>query len=189
MDKPSGGRRDRRSSGGAQLGKMLPFKRPSGPAQTAQTSAGCLDEEADARARAAVSYQRAYAAEEAGDVESAKAEYWRAIASDPGMADAYVNVGRLLHEDGRPEQAAALYAAAVALRADDVIAHFNLGVALEDLGNSEEAIAAYQRAIALRPRNGDAHYNVARLYEMLGRSQEALRHLQSYRRLTGRRAR
>jgi tetratricopeptide (TPR) repeat protein len=195
MTKPQRGR-VRKSNGSAQLGKLIPFKPLQRAAPPLDVAPGPLagmsvpgPDDTRAQAAAEASYEQAHAAEEAGDIESAKAEYWRAIAADPSLSDAYINMGRLLHEGGRPDQAVALYSAAIALRADDLIAHFNLGVAFEDLGQLDEAIAAYERSIALKPDSVDAHYNVARLYQMLGRSEEASQHLVICRRLTRRRAR
>jgi tetratricopeptide (TPR) repeat protein len=132
-------------------------------------------------------YENGYSAEEAGDAQTAMAEYRRALDIDPTLADARVNLGRLLHEAGRPEEALPHYRAALEARADDPIAAFNLGVALEDLGRRAEAIEAYCRAIAMAPDSADAHYNVARLYEQSGESESAIRHLLIYRKLTRKR--
>jgi tetratricopeptide (TPR) repeat protein len=132
-------------------------------------------------------YERGYAAEEAGDSQTAMAEYRQAVAIDPALSDAHVNLGRLLHEAGQAVQALTHYRAALAVRGDDPIAAFNLGVALEDLGRRPEAIEAYRRAIAIAPESADAHYNVARLYEQSGESESAIRHLLIYRRLTRKR--
>ncbi len=132
-------------------------------------------------------YERGYAAEEAADAKTAMAEYRRAIALEPRLSDAQVNLGRLLHESGQPNEALAHYRAALAVRRDDPIAAFNLGVALEDLGRRTDAIEAYCRAIAISPESADAHYNVARLYEQGGESESAIRHLLIYRKLTRKR--
>ena len=132
-------------------------------------------------------YDRGYALEEAGDIENAMEEYRRAIAKDPGHADAQVNLGRLLHEAGRPFDALVHYRAALAARPGDGTAAFNLGVAQEDLGRTDEAIIAYEQAIEREPENADAHYNLARLHEQTGRSDSAIRHLLIYRRLTRKR--
>ncbi|MGH9364089.1 MAG: tetratricopeptide repeat protein [Thermoanaerobaculia bacterium] len=111
----------------------------------------------------------------------AREAYSRAVALDPGHADALVNLGRLLHESGDPRGAEEHYRRAIAARPGDATAVFNLGVALEDLERRDEALAAYERAVELDPDSADAHYNAASLYERLGQVPAALNHLKSYR--------
>src|SRR5438046_3133014 len=101
------------------------------------------------------------------------------------LADAHVNRGRLLHEQGLVEEAERHYRLALRESPEHATAAFNLGIALEDLGRPADAIDAYRAALATDPRLADAHYNVARLYEKAGKKAAALRHLSSYRRLTG----
>ena len=120
---------------------------------------------------------------EAAAPPEAREAYRRAIALDPGHADALVNLGRLLHEAGDPRGAEEHYRKALAARPGDATAAFDLGVALEDLGRLDEALAAYETAVALDADNADAHYNAASLYERQGQVQAALRHLKSYRNL------
>ncbi len=117
-------------------------------------------------------------------IDEAKDAYERALKADPEHADAHVNLGRILHEEGAPAAAEPHYRAALAARPDHETAAYNLGVALEDLGRLDEAIAAYRRALALDPDNADAHFNLAGIYERRGEQQAALRHLKAYRRLT-----
>jgi tetratricopeptide (TPR) repeat protein len=131
-------------------------------------------------------YQRAYALEDS-DVQAAMAEYRGALERDPAHPDAHVNLGRLLHEQGKPFDALAHYRAALLARPSDGTAAFNLAVALEDLGRLSEAVQAYQQALAIEPANPDAHYNLARLFEQSGRSEAAMRHLLIYRQLTRKR--
>ena len=52
-------------------------------------------------------------------------------------------------------------------------------------GRLDDAAAAYQRAIDADPRAADAHYNLAGVFERLGDRAAALRHLQTYKKLTG----
>jgi Tfp pilus assembly protein PilF len=118
---------------------------------------------------------------EEGDAEQARAAYERALALDPGHADAHVNLGCLEHEAGRLARAEHHYRAALALRPDDATAAFDLGVVLEDLGRLDEARAAYERSLAADPGSADAHYNLARLHDRLGDTSAAIRHLQAYR--------
>ena len=123
---------------------------------------------------------------ERGSPAEAIDAYRRALALDPSLADAHVNLGRLLHESGDAAHAAPHYEAALAARPDDGTAAYNLGVALEDLKRLPEALLAYEKATRLEPENADAHFNAATLAEKLGRFSEALRHLREYRKLTRR---
>lgn len=120
---------------------------------------------------------------ETGSPEQAREAYERAIGADPGHADAWVNLGRLLHESGEAAAAADHYRAALSARPDDTTAAFNLGVALEDMGKPRSALEAYEKAVSLDPENADAHFNAASLCERLGRPAAALRHLKVYRNL------
>lgn len=106
--------------------------------------------------------------------------YQRALEVDPALADARVNLGRLLHEEGRLTEAREAYERALATTPDHPTAAFNLGVVLEDLGEAEAAVAAYRQALDVDPDLADAHYNLARLHEEGGDRPAALRHLRSY---------
>jgi Flp pilus assembly protein TadD len=114
----------------------------------------------------------------------AREAYEKAVFLDPGHADALVNLGRLLHEDGRPGEAAALYRRALLAHGDHATAAFNLGVALEDQRQWSEAASAYESAIRLQPGLADAHFNLSSVLERLGDRQAALRSLRRYRELT-----
>lgn len=117
----------------------------------------------------------------------AKQAYARVLELQPDHAEALVNLGRLLQEEGEVEEAASLYARALeASGGDQPTAAFNLGVALEDLGRRDQAAGAYRRAIEADPAFADAHYNLSRILEREGDKLSALRHLKSYRALTSR---
>jgi tetratricopeptide (TPR) repeat protein len=115
--------------------------------------------------------------------EEAMAAYRRALEIDPGLADAHVNLGRLLHERGETAEAERHYRLALAARPEDTTAAFNLGVALQDLGRLREAADAYEAALALDRTLADAHYNLSGVYEDLGEPEAAFRHLRTYRTL------
>lgn len=121
---------------------------------------------------------------EMSSVAEAMDAYERALKIDPDHADAHVNLGRLLHEQGSTAAAEKHYRAAVEIDPEHETAAFNLGVALEDLSRHDDAIAAYTKALALDPDNADAHYNLAGIYEQRGDKPSALRHLKAYRALT-----
>lgn len=112
-------------------------------------------------------------------VSEAMQAYERAIELNPEHADARVNLGRLLHEQGAPAAAEPHYRAALEADPGHEIAAFNLGVALEDLGRLSEAIDVYKMALRLNPSNADAHYNLAGIFERRGDRATALRHLKS----------
>jgi len=121
---------------------------------------------------------------EAVDPDEARDAYRRALELDAHHADAHVNLGRLLHEDGRAAEAERHYRQALAAAPGHATAAFNLGIALEDLRRPADAVDAYRAALAADPRLADAHYNLARLYEKQGKKAAALRHLSHYKRLT-----
>ena len=128
-------------------------------------------------------YERGCALEET-DTASASDAYRRTIELDPTLADAHVNLGRLVHESGDTVEAEAHYRRALEIRPDDATAAFNLGVALEDLGRDAEAIDVYEKAVALDPTHADAYFNLAGACERAGRAAAAIRHLKAYRALT-----
>lgn len=117
------------------------------------------------------------------DKEAAEAAYRQALALAPDYADAYMNLGALLCDEGRCEEAVELYEEALRYCPFAPAVHFNRAIALEDLGRAEEALASYETCLDLSPDLANAHFNAARLYEKSGDFQKALRHFSAYRRL------
>ena len=122
---------------------------------------------------------------ELGAPERAREAYERALELDPDLAEAHVNLGRLLHLADERGRAEPQYREAVRLDPDDPTPHFNLGVLLEESGRRDEAVHAYRQAVLRDPDFADAHCNLGLLLESLGRRQEAVRHLMAARRLMG----
>ena len=120
---------------------------------------------------------------ERDDPQEAEVAYRKAIAADPGLVEAYVNLGCLLCDRSCYEEAVELYRSALDRAVDGPLIRFNLAVALEDSGHAERALAEYHACIALAPDLADAHYNAARLHEAMGDHQRAIRHFHQYRRL------
>ncbi len=128
-------------------------------------------------------YQSALDLELAGRGEEARNAYEAALARDPMLVGARINLGRLLHAANRITEAEALYRSALEQDPGNAVAAFNLGVALEDQGAGEAAVEAYRRAIAIDESYADAHFNLSRLLEARGDEHGALRHLSAFKRL------
>jgi tetratricopeptide (TPR) repeat protein len=114
------------------------------------------------------------------DPQAARSLYEAALKADPNHLEARINLGRLLHMDGRLADAEQVYR--FGGQAEPFLV-FNLAVLLEDLGREPEAIVAYREALALDPQFADAHFNLARLYERARDPKASLRHLLAYRRM------
>jgi tetratricopeptide (TPR) repeat protein len=152
---------------------------------TAPSSAPGADADADAGEREALTVAADEAFDKALELEdtdpaAARAAYEACLAADVHHLEARLNLGRLLHLDGRLEEAEKIYRST---QSGEAILSFNLAVLLEDFERETEAMAEYRHALALDPGFADAHFNLARLHERAGHPKEALRHLLAYRRL------
>jgi len=125
---------------------------------------------------------------EAEDVDAALAAYGQAIDADRTYLDAYINLGRLLHDTKRFAKAENVYREAIKSCGDDPVLLFNLGVLLDDMKRWTEAMDAYAMALRMDPALADGHYNLALLCEKLGKPKDAIRHMARYRVLTGNQA-
>jgi tetratricopeptide (TPR) repeat protein len=120
---------------------------------------------------------------EATSPAAAEAAYLQSLALDPGLEDAYLNLGALWAEAGRHAELARLSDEALRHCPHSALLHFNRGVALDHLEQLAEAAASYQRALELDPQLADAHFNLAQLHQQAGDERGALRHYSAYRRL------
>ena len=101
--------------------------------------------------------------------------YRRAIAIDPGHANAHNNLGVLLRASGEPQQAEAAYRTALQLNPAHIDAWTNLGILLNALKRTEEAAACYSKVITLRPKHRDARKLLAMAHCTLGEVDAAVR--------------
>ncbi|HLW23606.1 MAG TPA: tetratricopeptide repeat protein, partial [Steroidobacteraceae bacterium] len=154
---------------------------PSSPHPPPRPPARPAPDDGSAEDSAAELFERAMELEDT-DSHEAQAAYEAALASDPRHLEARLNLGRLLHLEGRLDEAEAVYRGS---DGKEALLAYNLAVLLEDLGRESDAMASYREALGLDPQLADAHYNLALLYERAGRPKDALRHLLSYRRLSG----
>jgi len=109
--------------------------------------------------------------------------YREAIAFDPHLVPALINLGNLHYGEGHLPEAAALYEQAVRLAPDAFEGWFNLGHTHHDGGRFAEAVACYTHAVELAADSADACFYLAVAYEKLGRSQDARPFWQRYQRL------
>jgi hypothetical protein len=114
---------------------------------------------------------------------AAMSAYRRALALDPQMVAALVNLANLHYARDAIIEAEALYEKALALEPTCFEAHFNLGNVYHDTGRFEAAVHCYRQALALDAGYADAHFYLAVTLEKLGRSGEARPHWTHYQRL------
>jgi tetratricopeptide (TPR) repeat protein len=120
---------------------------------------------------------------EDGSPLEARAAYHHALDLEPTHVTARINLGRVLHAEGKLKGAEAHYREAIKHDPENGLAWFNLGVVLEDTGHPPDALTAYKEAVRTAPELADAHYNLGLLCERMGRHQDALRHLAIFKRL------
>lgn len=109
--------------------------------------------------------------------------YRDALAFDPTLVPALINLGNLHYADGHLPEAAALYEQAVRHAPDAFEGWFNLGHTHHDAGRFAEAVRCYTRALELDAESAEACFYLAVAYEKLGRSQDARPRWQQYQRL------
>ena len=94
--------------------------------------------------------------------EEARAEFSRAIALDPKMAPAHLNLGLVLM-DSEPGAAAEAFRHAAELQPAESRPRFLAGFALENAGKFAEAIEQYRGALALSPGDYEYHFALGRV--------------------------
>ena len=91
-----------------------------------------------------------------GEKEAAKEAFRKAIELDDSYAEAYLNLGLLLADDGQNEEAERLLRTATRLNPNSHKAHGRLGILLQELGRYSEAEAELRRAIEIDPTDAIA---------------------------------
>jgi tetratricopeptide (TPR) repeat protein len=115
--------------------------------------------------------------------EEAAALYRKALALDPYLVAALINLANVHYGHDELVEAQALYERAIGLESDFFEAHFNLGNIYHDLGRFGEAEACYETALRLNPFYADTHFYLAVTLEKMGRSAEARPHWRAYQQL------
>jgi tetratricopeptide (TPR) repeat protein len=115
--------------------------------------------------------------------EEAIKAYRRALAHDPDLVAALINLANIRYSRDELAEAQALYERAIALDASYFEAHFNLGNIHHDHARYADAEASYRNALALNNNYPDAHFYLAVTLEKMGRSIDARTHWRTYERL------
>jgi tetratricopeptide (TPR) repeat protein len=115
--------------------------------------------------------------------DAAMAAYRQAVALDPTMTAALVNLANIHYARDRAIEAEALYEKALAIDPSSFEGQYNLGNVLHDSARFEAAARCYRGALAIDPSYADAHFYLAVTLEKLGRSSDAKPHWVAYRRL------
>jgi tetratricopeptide (TPR) repeat protein len=112
---------------------------------------------------------------EANRLAPAREALERATALDPGMPEAWNDLGGVAAAEGNPREALRFYERTLALGQDLPYALVNAAGMQEKLGNAGEAERLYRRALAADPRSGDAANKLGLLLAKAGQSEEARR--------------
>ncbi|HET7258690.1 MAG TPA: tetratricopeptide repeat protein [Candidatus Acidoferrum sp.] len=117
-------------------------------------------------------FQLAYAYTALKKTDEARAEYERATALDPKMAEAFLNLGIMLTEKD-PAAAVPPLRRAVELLPSQSRPRFLLGYALERSGDVTGSVEAYEEALRLDPRDAETVVHLGNLYLGLKRYAKA----------------
>lgn len=98
----------------------------------------------------------------------------RAVASEPGFAEAFYHRGLALRQLGRVDEAILSHRMAICKGLDGPGPYLALGNSLLDKGVEVEALAAFHMALAHSPASGESWYNLGNLRYACGDSEGAL---------------
>ncbi len=118
-------------------------------------------------------FERAFTAEQLGDVAEAERLYCVLMKSDPTDASAPFNLGNMLRAGGRTVEAEAALRAATRANPAFAEAWYNLADLLDDQGRSEAAIECLRKALVVAPDYIDAIFNLALLLQRKSEYAEA----------------
>ena len=85
-------------------------------------------------------YDKAVNLYQAGNIDEAKANFYKVIVVEPNYADAYYNLAAIAENEGNTEKAAYLYKRVLGINANDYGARYRLGACLNSLNKKDEAI-------------------------------------------------
>lgn len=97
------------------------------------------------------------------DKAGAEKYYKEALAANPDLVEAALNLGALWLDASRWDDAIAVTEKALHRRSDDPGLHANMAVALSGKGDKQRALASYERAVKLAGDNAELRFGYASL--------------------------
>jgi tetratricopeptide (TPR) repeat protein len=128
----------------------------------AMAAVQALDASTTGLLRAAQSLERQ------GQLDQAAALQERALAADPKLAQAWVNLISLYARLGQPQKAEEAYDEAIALEPRNAEAHYNFGVLSAQAGRLEDARKAFAAAVSADPSHAEALDSLGAVVETTG---------------------
>lgn len=119
-------------------------------------------------------YMLGLSAWKAGEYASAEEAFEQSLELDPRHVKSWINLGRVLLDDGRPEEALAKIDSALAIDPELHIANRIKGRVYHQLGRTDKAIDAYRRAIRVNSNDAWSMNNMGLILIEDGRYDEAL---------------
>ena len=114
-----------------------------------------------------------------GQVREAAEAFERAVAADPGNAQALLKLGTARAELGEPQAAAAALERALRFDPSNEEAHYNLALLRVRGGDLQSAEEHFRVAVRLDPGNSKSRLGLAELLRNTGRCAEAIQHFAS----------
>jgi tetratricopeptide (TPR) repeat protein len=157
---------DRRSPGGIRVGIRLPERRgriywrlPIAVLAVVLTVGFSCSKKSEADL-ANEALQQGIAAQNAGRLAEAAADYREVLVHDPNNKYAYFDLGTIDQANGALASAESNYRFALNIDPAFTNALFNLAIVRHDLGDLKESISLYRQVIELDPGNASAHLNL-----------------------------
>lgn len=113
-----------------------------------------------------------------GDLDAARAEFERLIATNPTLTVAYLGAGDIYRQQGDYRTAEQRYAKAAEIEPGNFDAQYLHGLVLQIEKKIGEAVRAYLRALTIKPDDFNANLNLGTAYLQLGEGQQALPYAQ-----------
>ncbi|MFN0084162.1 MAG: tetratricopeptide repeat protein [Blastocatellia bacterium] len=164
----------RREESAAELALYQQFRltRPVTPDPLLQSVAAL-------NAGAAERLRKGVALEAAGQLSEATAEHERALAINPQLEQAHLNLITLYARTGRFDKAEEQYRTIQTINPNLAESHYNYGVMLLERKRFAEARAAFRRCLEINPGYAEAALNLGQLLEMETKYDEALAQYQA----------